>query len=94
MLRPNVNTQWPSMSWNQIPPDKSQLYFIIEFGKMTFNVAGSLGNHIKQLFRHTAVNINHTSSGIISLSTPFTQKLCATSEKEFGKFIKDQMAAV
>ena len=76
----------------------TRLDFIIEFGKIAFNMAGSQGNHKKQLSQNTATAIHHTCNGIFSLCL----HLLATSnesvllgqfstdpfEKEFGKLHK------
>ena len=48
-------------------PNDTQLDFIIEFGKMTLNMAGSQGNRKKQLSQNIAPGIYHTCNGIVSL---------------------------
>ena len=45
----------------------SWLDFIFDFGQMALNMAGSQGDHIKQLSKHTATSIDHTFNGIVSL---------------------------
>ena len=78
-------------------PNNTWLDFIIEFGKMALNMAGSQGNRNrkKQLSQNMATVIHHTCNGIVSLC----RHLFATSheyvllgqfstdplEKEFGK---------
>ena len=77
-------------------PNDTQLDFIIEFGKMALNIAGSQGNRKKQLSQNIATAIHYTCNGIVSLCQ---RHLLATShryvlpgqfssdplEKEFGK---------
>ena len=69
-------------------PNDTQLDFI-EFGKMALNMAGSQGNHKKQLSQNTATAIHHTCHGIISLCW----HLLATSHKYvlLGQFSTDPL---
>ena len=76
-------------------PNDTRLDFIIEFGKMALNMAGSQGNCNNQLSQNTVTAIYPTCNGIVSLC----RHLLATShkcvllgqfsadplEKEFGK---------
>ena len=66
-------------------PNDTRLDFIIEFGKMALNMAGSQGNRKKQLSQNTATAIHHTCNGMVSLC----QQLLATSHKYvlFGQFL-------
>ena len=48
-------------------PNDTRLDFIIEFGKMALNMAGSQGNYKKQLSQNTATAIHYTWNGIVSL---------------------------
>ena len=59
------------------PPNDSWLDFIIEFRQMAFHMTGSQCNRIKQLFKHSATTIHHTSNGNVSLC----RLLLATSHK-------------
>lgn len=58
-------------------PNDTRLDFIIEFSKMSLNMAGSQGNCKKQLSQNTATAIHHTCNGIVSLC----RHLLATSYK-------------
>ena len=58
-------------------PNDTQLDFIIEFVKMALNMAGSQGNHKKQLSQNITTAIHHTCNGIVSLC----QHLLATRHK-------------
>ena len=48
-------------------PNDTRLDFIIEFGKMALNMAGSQGNRNKQLSQNTASATRHTCNGTVSL---------------------------
>lgn len=54
---------------------------------MVLNMAGSQGNHIKQLSKYTATTIHHTFNGIVCLC----QHLLAISHKYvlLGQFTTD-----
>ena len=54
-------------------PNDTRLDFIIEFGKMALNMAGS-HNREKIIIQNIATAIHHTCNGIVSLSTPFSNK--------------------
>ena len=70
-------------------PNDTRLDFIIEFGKMALNMAGSQGNHKKQLSQNTATAIHHTCNGIVCLC----RHLLATSHKYvlLGQFSTDPL---
>ena len=46
--------------------NNSQLDFIIDFGQIALNMAGSQGNRIKQLSKDTATTIHYTCNGNVS----------------------------
>ena len=58
-------------------PNDTQLDFIIEFGKMALNMAGSQGIVKNNYSKNTATTIHHTCNGIVSLY----RHLFATSHK-------------
>ena len=76
-------------------PNDNRLGFINEFGKIALNMAGSQGNHKKQLSQNTATAIHHTCNGIVSLCQHHLaishryvllgQFLTDPLEKKFGK---------
>ena len=70
-------------------PNDTWLDFIIEFGKMALNMAGSQCNYKKQLSQNTATAIHHTCNGIVSLC----RHLLATSHKYalLGQFSTDPL---
>ena len=63
--------------------NNSQLDFIIEFGQIALNMAGSQGNRITQLSKHTATTIYHTRNWAI-YNWSIRKRILKTSQRSGG----------
>ena len=78
----NVKSLQINKSYND-PPNDTRLDFIIEFGKIALNMAGSQGNHKKTIIpKHCQCHTSYLLWNCLSMSTPFSYKswICTTWE--------------